>query len=570
MNARHNTSAVYRCASGLLWSRSSAAAIAVCVLLGRGQAAGAEFEVGLTPVASGLSASVDIANAGDSRLFVVDREGVIRIVQSDRTVLGTPFLDIRSKVQVLGESGLLGLAFHPSYSTNGFLYVDYVNLDGNIVIARYSVSGDPNLADPDSESIVLTVTHQPFPNHNGGDLNFGPDGYLYISVGDGAGFNSFNGQERLSLLGKILRIDVDGGPPYAIPVDNPFVADPNTLDEIWALGFRNPYRFSFDRLSGDMFIGDVGEDVREEVDFEPNGSAGGVNYGWRCYEGSLPFNLTGCGPIGDYTFPIHEYAHGPACAVIGGFVYRGSLYPTLNGHYLFTDFCTGDLWSLLPDGGGGWELNGFGPLVPPFGAGGFGEDADGEVYVGSMADETVYQVVTRLGCPAAPLGACRQPGPGQAQLLIRNDANAVEGRKLTWKWKKGDVTPLGAFGDPIAADYALCIYAGTTQALAVEASVPSGASCPACWSTTGKGFKYRDSGLAGEGIRKMVLKSGDLPGQAKVVVKGKGAWLPSLPAVPVTDPLRVQLINSDDECWEATYSAPATRNANNVFKDSSD
>ena len=570
MNARHSASAEGRGGRGLSRGASGAVVIAVCALLRSGHAVGAEYEVGLMPVAGGLSQPVDIANAGDSRLFVVDREGVIRIVQPDRTVRGTPFLDIRSKVQLIGESGMLGLAFHPSYSINGFLYVDYVNLDGNLVIARYSASSDPNLADPNSESIVLTITHQPFPNHNGGDLNFGPDGYLYISVGDGAGFNSFNGQERLSLLAKILRIDVDGGSPYAIPVDNPFVADPNTLDEIWALGFRNPFRFSFDRLTGDMFIGDVGEDVREEVDFQPSSSAGGENYGWRCYEGSQPFNLTGCGPIGDYTFPIHEYAHGPACAVIGGFVYRGSLYPILNGHYLFTDFCTGDLWSLLPDGGGGWELNSFGQLVPQFSADTFGEDANGEVYVGSIVDETVYQVVTRLGCPATPLSACRQPGPGEGQLLIRNDPDAAERRQLTWKWKKGDVTPVGAFGNPTPGDYALCIYAGTAQALAVEASVPSGASCAACWSATGKGFKYRDSGFAGEGIRKMVLKAGEVPGKARVVVNGKGALLPALPTVPVTEPLRVQLINGDDECWEATHSSPATKNENNVFKDSSD
>lgn len=569
MNARHSTSADCPWARDLLWRTAGAAAIAAaCVLVCRGQAAAAEFEIGVTPVVSGLSAPVDIANAGDSRLFVVDRAGVIRIVEADRTVRVAPFLDIRAKVQLVGESGLLGLAFHPSYGTNGFLYVDYVNLDGNIVIARYSVSADPNLADPDSESIVLTITHQPFANHNGGDLNFGPDGYLYISVGDGAGFNSFNGQNRLTMLGKILRIDVDGGPPYAIPADNPFVADPNTLDEIWALGFRNPFRFSFDRLTGDMFIGDVGDVALEEVDFEPSGSAGGINYGWRCYEGSQPFNLTGCGPIGDYTFPIHEYGHGPACAIIGGFVYRGNLFPTANGHYLFGDFCSGELWSLSPDGGSGWDLHEHGSVLPPFSASAFGEDASGEVYLGSLADETVYQVVARLGCPAVPLGTCRQASPGHAQLLIRNDASAAHARRLTWKWK--GVTPLGAFGDPVAADYALCIYAGTPQALAVEASVPSGATCPKCWSAAIRGFKYRDSGAAGEGIRKMVLKAGDVPGKARVLVKGTGELLPPLPAVPVTGPLRVQLINGDDECWEATFSPPATRNANNVFRDSSD
>jgi glucose/arabinose dehydrogenase len=370
-------------------------AVAAILVLLSPLAAQGKPKITLLPFASGLERPMDIVNAGDERLFVAEREGVIRIIEPDGTVLPTPFLDFQSKVTCcIGEQGFQGLVFHPNYASNGFFYVHYAGLNGNIFISRFTVTGDPNVADPTSEQVLLEIVH-PGTNHNGGDLQFGPqDGYLYISVGDSAGANgSVNGQKLDTLLGKVLRIDVDGGSPYAIPADNPFVdGNPNTFDEIWAYGLRNPFHFSFDRLTGDMYLGDVGQDSWEEINFQPASSAGGENYGWRCYEGNHPYDLTGCGPIGDFTFPIHEYPHDPGCSVTGGFVYRGANYPVLQGHYFFSDFCTGEISSLTPDGGGGWELASYGQLAPDLRPTVFGEDASGELYVtAAFLSGTIYR-----------------------------------------------------------------------------------------------------------------------------------------------------------------------------------
>jgi glucose/arabinose dehydrogenase len=281
-------------------------------------------QIDLQPVAVGLANPVAITNAGDGsgRLFITLQAGRIVIYDGTR-VLPTPFLDITPLVSSGGERGLLSVAFHPNYRTNGVFFVDYTNTDGNTVIARYSVSQDANIADPNSAAILLTIT-QPFANHNGGQLQFGPDGYLYIGMGDGGsgGDPSNNAQNLGTLLGKILRIDVDGASPYAIPADNPFVGVPSTLPEIWAYGLRNPWRFSFDRLTGDLFIADVGQDSWEEVDFQPAGSQGGENYGWRLMEGNHCYNPpTNCDP-GGLTPPILEYEHGTndanGCSISGG------------------------------------------------------------------------------------------------------------------------------------------------------------------------------------------------------------------------------------------------------------
>ena len=289
------------------------------------------------PVITGLSSPVGITHAGDGsgRLFIVLQGGRIVIFDGVK-ILSSPFLDITSVVSSGGERGLLGLAFHPNYVGNGSFYVNYTNTAGDTVIARYSVSANPNQADPTSADILLTIP-QPFSNHNGGQLHFGPDGYLYIGIGDGGsgGDPQNNGQDLGTLLGKILRIDVDKGPPYAIPPDNPFFGPGDgALDEIWAWGLRNPWRFSFDRLTGDMFIGDVGQNSWEEVDFQPASSAGGENYGWRLMEGNSCYNpATNCNDS-TLTLPILVYDHTVGCSVTGGYRYRGSKNPALDGFYL--------------------------------------------------------------------------------------------------------------------------------------------------------------------------------------------------------------------------------------------
>ena len=285
-------------------------------------AAGIELE----PVITGLDRPVAITNAGDGsdRLFITLLGGQIRIFDGQQ-ILAQPFLDISSLVTSGGEQGLFSVAFHPDYANNGWLYVDYTDLNGNTVIASYSISADPNIVDPASAAILLSIS-QPFANHNGGQLQFGPDGYLYIGMGDGGsgGDPQNNAQTLSTLLGKMLRIDVDGAPPYSIPADNPFINDPVAREEIWALGLRNPWRFSFDRQTGDLFIADVGQSTLEEVDFQPSHSTGGANYGWRLMEGSDCYNPTTNCNNGMLTLPILEYDHSLGCSITGGYRYRGT------------------------------------------------------------------------------------------------------------------------------------------------------------------------------------------------------------------------------------------------------
>lgn len=357
----------------------------------------------LEQYATGFLSPVDITNAGDDRLFVVERSGRIKIIDETGSVIFTPFLDIDSKVaNTSGQSerGLLGLAFHPDYVNNGFFFVNYTDNSGETVVARYSRdSTEPNLADPDSEVIIMTID-QPYGNHNGGCIKFGPDGYLYIGMGDGGSGNDPQsyGQNTQSLLGKMLRIDIDNGSPYSVPSNNPFVNDANVLDEIWAIGVRNPWRFSFDRETGDLWIADVGQNAWEEIDFQPANSPGGENYGWRCYEGNHlngNVNTSSCGSASDYVAPIYEVQHsgfsGP-CSVTGGFVYRGEDYPDLEGIYIFADYCTGEIFTVAPDGSGGWigqEVADFNYDISTF-----GEDVDGELYLARMGQGRIYKVVS--------------------------------------------------------------------------------------------------------------------------------------------------------------------------------
>jgi len=332
----------------------------------------------LESFASGFSSPVDLQSAGDDRLFVVEQGGRIKVLNSDGSTNGTPFLNISSLIDTGSEKGLLGLTFHPDYTNNGYFYVHYSDSGGDTQISRFSVSGDPDIADPGSEFQIIDY-NQPFPNHNGGALNFGPDGFLYISSGDGGsgGDPGNRAQNTELLLGKLLRIDVDnpgGGNNYGIPGDNPFAGDPSKAEEIWAYGLRNPWKFSFDSETDDLWIADVGQGAREEINKAEIGEAG-VNYGWRCYEGNLPFNTANCPDPSTMKFPIAEYPHPTGTSITGGYVYRGTIYDNIMGYYFAADFGTGLIVTVDPAGnytslgtfGGNWSS--------------FGQDADGELYI---------------------------------------------------------------------------------------------------------------------------------------------------------------------------------------------
>jgi len=331
------------------------------------------------------TSTVDIRHAGDERLFAVLQAGRIRIAYPDGSLLPTDFLDIQDRVLDGGERGLLGLAFHPAYATNGYFFVNYTGPGGHTRISRFQVTSDQNIADPDSELILLTI-NQPYSNHNGGCIAFGPDGYLYIGMGDGGSGGDPQGhsQNPESLLGKMLRIDVDNadtGLNYAIPPDNPFVTDPGYAPEIWALGLRNPWRFSFDLLTGDLWIADVGQNAWEEVDFVPQASPGGLNFGWRCYEGNHPYNTSACQPQETYESPIFEYDHSASggLSITGGYVFRSNPNSPLYGAYICGDYAYGNYWLIRPGVGMPWEISDFSAdasLIT------FGEDYLGRIYAG--------------------------------------------------------------------------------------------------------------------------------------------------------------------------------------------
>lgn len=343
--------------------------------------------------ASGLTAPVCIANAGDSRLFVVDQHGYIVILNSLGLANAQPFLDIHDRVVYGGERGLLGIAFHPQYSVNGYFYVNYTGTGDSTHISRFKVNVDnADMADPKSEQKLMTI-FQPYANHNGGDIQFGPDGYLYIGLGDGGsgGDPGNRAQNSKTFLGKMLRIDVDNGNPYGIPSTNPFTSNSNVLPEIWATGLRNPWRFSFDRLTHDLWIADVGQNKYEEINFQPASSTGGENYGWKCYEGNEPYASDNCSTDTLLTFPVHTIPHGSECSVTGGYVYRGSTTSPFYGHYFFADFCSDKIWTLHREDGR-WIKEDFGQFTGNnFSA--FGEDANGEIYVAGLNSGKIYKVI---------------------------------------------------------------------------------------------------------------------------------------------------------------------------------
>jgi glucose/arabinose dehydrogenase len=372
--------------------------------------------ISLAPFVSNLSTPLDLVNAddGSGRMFVAQMGGTIRIIKNGVVQAGN-FLDIHARVsQNGGEQGLLSLAFPPNYARRGYFFVYYTRPDGNNQISRFYVTPNPDVADPNSEETFLVINHPNFNNHNGGTLLFGPDGYLYLSTGDGGsgGDPNGNGQNKNTLLGKLLRLDVQLGgdppatvshpvylpliagkelhnPPYLIPASNPYAGQAGKRGEVWAIGLRNPWRTSFDRLTGDLFIGDVGQNTNEEIDFQPASSSGGENYGWNIWEGPDCYPPgTSCAPPANYQAPVAYYPHGASdvngCAVVGGYMYHGSSYPTLQNIYFYSDNCSGKIWGLQKDNTT-WVTTML--LDTPYSVSSFGEDQAGELYVVSLSGE---------------------------------------------------------------------------------------------------------------------------------------------------------------------------------------
>lgn len=420
-------------------------------------------------IVSGLKNPVEVKHAGDGsdRLFIVEQEGRI-LIWNGSNLLSTPFLELPAgDVSCCGERGLLSVAFHPDYASNGFFYIYYTHqVAGNPPesrIVKYSVSADPDLADISSGEILLQFP-QPYYNHNGGQLHFGPDGYLYISFGDGgsAGDPDDLAQNLSNYFGTILRIDVDGGTPYAIPIDNPYLEDPDdpdTLGEIWLYGFRNPWRYSFDRLTGDLFIGDVGQEVYEEVDYFAAGSPGGENYGWRCYEGFSPYNTAGCGPAQDYVDPILVYPHDtpPCSAVTGGYVYRGNSVKSMIGQYVYGDYCSGKIWVAEDTGGGNWVSQLI--LDTDYVITSFGEDEAGELYM--VHYDATNGKLLKLVEQNSDHAGFYEPVTGIWRFR-RGNSWTDPVKYLTWGPSEGDWTPLTGDWDNDSVDEA-GFYDSATQ-----------------------------------------------------------------------------------------------------------
>ncbi|WP_213278705.1 PQQ-dependent sugar dehydrogenase [Chryseobacterium indologenes] len=398
--------------------------------------------INLEEFATGLTSPVEITNANDSRLFVVQQNGIIKIIQPNGTINTTNFLNISSKIIFGGERGLLGLAFHPQYATNGYFFVYYNNPAGNIIVARYSVSStDSNVADPASEKILLNIP-KPFDNHNGGSIHFAPDGKLWIITGDGGsgGDPNNNAQNKNVLLGKMLRIDVDATGLYNIPPDNPFAGTVAGADEIWAYGLRNAWKFSFDLTTGNAMIADVGQGAIEEINKMPITTAG-LNYGWRCYEGNNVYNTAGCAAQSTMTFPVAVYDHsGGKCSITGGYVYRGTQYPSLQGKYFFADYCSTQIGILDSNNTitwtGPYSGNNFST---------FGEDYQKGLYVAAVNNGKIFKISTgTLGTQENTLGTIKvYPNPASKEIFIDGlkdkkatlEIISAEGRKVLEKDK---------------------------------------------------------------------------------------------------------------------------------------
>ena len=381
------------------------------------------------PGATGLTNPLGIVSAGDSRLFFLEKPGRIRVYESG-ALLATPFLDLSAGIDTANEDGLLGLAFHPNYPTTPYFYVHYTNLAGDIIIARYAVSGAPNIADAGSGVILRTISHPVETSHNGGQLAFGPDGYLYVAIGDGGGIGDppNNAQNINTYLGKLLRLDVDQNvlvpPYYGIPPTNPYAGATPGLDEIWAIGLRNPWRFSFDTLTGDLLIADVGQYAIEEIDFQAAGAAGGANYGWRIMEGTSCFinEGVGCGHA-SLKPPILEYNHDSSdCSVTGGYRYRGAA-TSFAGTYVYGDFCSGRIWGATKNGAS-WTSTLL--LDSPYFISSFGQDSAGELYVADYFGGAILRV-SLLDTDSDGIPDAADNCPNDANPMQENsDANFID------------------------------------------------------------------------------------------------------------------------------------------------
>lgn len=423
--------------------------------------------ISLQVFSSGYSSPVDIKNCGDNRLFIVQQNGYIYWCDSAGVKNTTPFLDIHTKVLFGPERGLLGLAFHPDYANNGYFYVYYTRTtDGYLRIARYTTDSlNANVADPNSELILKEIPHPNFANHNGGGLQFGPDGYLYAGTGDGGsgGDPDENSQNTKKYLGKLLRFDVDGGSPYAIPTDNPFIADTaNYYPEIWAYGLRNPWRFSFDKLTGDLWIGDVGQNTWEEIDYMPVDAGGGQNYGCDCYEGTHNYEPGNCS-VGDVlTWPVYEYQHcivsNCDCSITGGYVYRGGQYANLFGSYLAVDYCSGKFRATVQNANGTFTTSLVGDEVitqdeSAFSS--FGQDRYGELYVANVTNGKIYSVIDTSCLPVAQILANNINGYAiDSFICAGTQLQAVTGLSNSYQWQLNGFDIIGATSPAQMADEA--------------------------------------------------------------------------------------------------------------------
>jgi glucose/arabinose dehydrogenase len=373
--------------------------------------------IGLQSFATNFTRPLEIANAGDSRLFIVEQGGIIKILNPDGTTNPNAFLNITGQVSTGNEQGLLGLAFHPNYATNGFFYTNHTNTSGSTVITRYSVdSANPNLANASSGTVLLTIA-QPYANHNGGTLKFGPDGYLYIGMGDGGsgGDPENRAQNTNELLGKILRIDVNSGTPYGIPAGNPYVGIAGA-DEIWAIGLRNPWKFSFDKNLGNLWIADVGQNNIEEINIAA-ATQSGLNYGWRCYEGDTAYNTAGCPSQTSMKFPLKTVNHSTGvCSVTGGYVYNGTVYPNFKGLYFFTDYCNPKIGMMTSSGTLTYSQEFAGNNFSTF-----GEDVNGELYIADITNGTIFKIIdTSLGINTFDQTQfVIYPNPAKSEIVIQ-------------------------------------------------------------------------------------------------------------------------------------------------------